>query len=71
MMQTTLDFAPRAHPEMGDKIERQNSSDGGEGGILSWNESNHNFLLQQAAGGHGGFTLLARNYDVMKASAFA
>ena len=73
MMQTTLDFAPRAAHDAGDNPLRQNSDqsaeddvgDGG-GGIVNWNDSNHNFLLQQASGESGGLTALARDMSKMK-----
>jgi hypothetical protein len=57
MIHTALDFAPRAPP----------GGDGDASGIVQWNDSNHNFLLQQHAGS-GGFTLLARDQDKLFAT---
>ena len=56
MIHTALDFAPHAPPD----------GNGDCSGIVQWNDSNHNFLLQQHKG-TGGFTLLARD----KAKLFA
>ena len=74
MIDTTLDFAPRAPAGLEVELDRTASGKRRYGekntnsGVVAWNESNHNFLLQQAGGKRGGFTLLARDQDKLKAA---